>query len=237
MSRAARAQRAADADLARPLQDAGQHDVHDPDAADQQRDRRERDHDDFEDALRPPLLGQQFGRNDHREVAACCDATPSGRRGSPRRWSRCPFPARAAGRCRRSRRGTGCSCLRAEGWPSTAARRSDCSGPAPGTPIVSLRALSCGPATPITRSHCSLTLMCRPTASSGPKSAAFAPSPSTATGVARSFSPSSKKRPAAMRRLPIGMYDGVDAVDRRHVALRFRQHLRRHRSACAACRR
>jgi hypothetical protein len=74
-----------------------------------------------------------------------------------------------------------------------------------GTPSDSLCALSCGPATPITRSHWSFTLTYLPTASSGPNSPAFAPSPNTATGVARSFSPSSKKRPAASRRLPIGM--------------------------------
>ena len=36
---AARADRLADADLARPLADRDQHDVHDPDAADDQRDR------------------------------------------------------------------------------------------------------------------------------------------------------------------------------------------------------
>src|SRR3954469_18817888 len=63
-----RADGAADADLARPLQPAGQHDVHDPDAADQQRDRRDRHHHHLEDALRAALLGQQFRRRHDGEV-------------------------------------------------------------------------------------------------------------------------------------------------------------------------
>ena len=63
------ADRAADADLARPLHHAGEHDVHDPDAADQQRDRGDRHHDHLEDALRAALLGEQLRRRDDREVA------------------------------------------------------------------------------------------------------------------------------------------------------------------------
>ena len=68
MSRLPRADGAADADLARALEHAREHDVHDPDAADEQRDRRERDHDEAEDALRPPLLREQLRRYDQREV-------------------------------------------------------------------------------------------------------------------------------------------------------------------------
>ncbi len=59
-----RADGAAHADLARALEHAGQHDVHDADAADQQRDRRDGHHHDVEDALRALLLGEQFGGHD-----------------------------------------------------------------------------------------------------------------------------------------------------------------------------
>ena len=64
----ARADRAPHADLMRPLEDAGQHDVHDADPAHEQRNRCDRNHDHFEDVLRPFLFGKQFGGNDHAEV-------------------------------------------------------------------------------------------------------------------------------------------------------------------------
>src|ERR1041385_3092719 len=62
---AARADGAADADLARPLHHRGQHDVHDADAADEERDPGDRAHDDVEDRLRlPPLRQQRLGDHD-----------------------------------------------------------------------------------------------------------------------------------------------------------------------------
>ena len=66
---------AADADLARPLEHRGQHDVHDPDAADEQRDAGDRAHDDVEDALRlPALLEQRLGHHDLVVVGAAVQA-------------------------------------------------------------------------------------------------------------------------------------------------------------------
>ena len=102
-----RADRPAHADLARPLEDAGEHDVHDADAADEQRDRRDRDHHQLEDPLRAALLGQQLGRHDQREVVGAVvrlARAGGGRRATPAR-SR-PRSA-SAGRCRRSRPGAG----------------------------------------------------------------------------------------------------------------------------------
>src|SRR5512146_2709914 len=46
----------ADADLLRPLEDRRQHDVHDPDAADEERDPRDARHHDREESLRPAAL-------------------------------------------------------------------------------------------------------------------------------------------------------------------------------------
>ena len=66
---------AADADLPGALHHARQHDVHDADAADEQRDRRDRHHHHLEHALRAPLLRQQLGRRDDREVAGLRGAT------------------------------------------------------------------------------------------------------------------------------------------------------------------
>src|SRR2546428_7010788 len=60
---------APDSNLARALEDAGQHDVHDPDAAHQKRDGGDGDHHRAEKALGASLLGQQFGGHDHAEVA------------------------------------------------------------------------------------------------------------------------------------------------------------------------
>src|SRR5262245_14007177 len=65
---AARAEAPADPDLARPLQDVGEHDVHDADAADQQRDAGDAAHDDVEDALRALVLFEQFARDDDRKI-------------------------------------------------------------------------------------------------------------------------------------------------------------------------
>ena len=151
MSRRRGADGAADADLARPLHHAREHDVHDADAADEQRDRRDRDHDDVEDALRPLLLGQQLRRRRRcvKSSAPRCDDVQR-RRGQLGAAARCPLPARAADRCRRSRRASGCSCPRAGRSPperhinqvvpilrgQTGRRRS--------------ARVSCGPATPIT---------------------------------------------------------------------------------------
>ena len=60
---------AADSDFAGTLEHGGQHDVHDADTADQQRDAGDTDHDDAEDELRPPLLLQQAGGNGDVEIA------------------------------------------------------------------------------------------------------------------------------------------------------------------------
>ncbi len=63
-----RAERAPQADLRRPLEHARQHDVHDADAADEQRDRGERHHHDVEDPLGALLFGEELGRDDERVV-------------------------------------------------------------------------------------------------------------------------------------------------------------------------
>ena len=68
ISRRLRADRATDADLLRPLENAGEHDVHDADPADQQRDRGDRDHHHLEDPLRAALLRQQLGGHHDAEV-------------------------------------------------------------------------------------------------------------------------------------------------------------------------
>src|SRR6266508_3400641 len=60
---------AADADLARTFQYCGEHDVHDPDAAYQQRNAGDADHDDVEDELGAAALFQQSGGHHHGEVA------------------------------------------------------------------------------------------------------------------------------------------------------------------------
>jgi hypothetical protein len=54
--------------LARAFEDAGQHDVHDADAAHQQGDGSDGDHDGIEQLLGPLLLGQQFSGHDDAEV-------------------------------------------------------------------------------------------------------------------------------------------------------------------------
>ena len=75
MSLAARADGPADADLARPLEHRGQHDVHDADAAHQQRDAGDGAHDDVEQALGLAALRQQrLGHDDLVVVDAAVDA-------------------------------------------------------------------------------------------------------------------------------------------------------------------
>ena len=61
--------RAPDTDFARSFQNRRQHDVHNADTADQQRDAGNTDHDHVEDHLRLALLLQQARRHDHREIA------------------------------------------------------------------------------------------------------------------------------------------------------------------------
>ena len=68
MSRPLRSQGAADADLAGPLGDGRQHDVHDADAADQQRNRRDRAQDDAELPGRALGLEQQFVGDDDVDI-------------------------------------------------------------------------------------------------------------------------------------------------------------------------
>src|SRR5579863_9816410 len=67
--------------------------------------------------------------------------------------------------------------------------------------------------------------MYRPTTSAGPNRLALAPSPSTQTGAARLFSSAVKNRPSIRRSAAIAVFR-VDAVDHRHVLLRFGDHLR-----------
>ena len=62
------AQRPADADLAGPLRDGGQHDVHDADAANDQRDRSNRPQHEREDPLRLLGLLQQIERDRDGEI-------------------------------------------------------------------------------------------------------------------------------------------------------------------------
>ena len=60
----ARAHRAPHPDLARPLEHGGEHDVHDPDAAHEQRDRGDRPHHHVEEPLgAPALLEQRLGHD------------------------------------------------------------------------------------------------------------------------------------------------------------------------------
>src|SRR5207245_9383987 len=78
-------QRATYAELTVPLQESGQHDVHDPYPAHEQGDRGQGDHHDPEAAPRLLLLGQQLRGHDHAEVAALAarhvqDAAPDLRR-------------------------------------------------------------------------------------------------------------------------------------------------------------
>ena len=68
MSRRARADRHAQPDLARALGDRHQHDVHDADAADQQRDRGDRREQQRHDAARLLLRLQHLGQVAQREV-------------------------------------------------------------------------------------------------------------------------------------------------------------------------
>src|ERR1017187_7898364 len=60
---------AADADFARPLEHRRQHDVHDADAAHQQRNTGDADHDNAEDELGSPPLLEQPGGHHHGEIA------------------------------------------------------------------------------------------------------------------------------------------------------------------------
>jgi len=58
----------ADANLASALEDGGEHDVHDADAADEKRDGSDGDHDGVEELFGAFLLGEQFGRNNNGKV-------------------------------------------------------------------------------------------------------------------------------------------------------------------------
>ncbi len=149
--------RAPQADLWRALHHARQHDVHDADAADQQRNRRERHHHDVEDALGALLLGEQLRRNDQRVVAGAAMAGLENAADDRGRRRRCRPRCERGRRCRRSRRAASSSCLRAAASRPTSARRSGCCGPAPAGRRRSLCATACGPTTPITSNHCSLT--------------------------------------------------------------------------------
>jgi hypothetical protein len=63
-------QRAADSDLTSPLGDGRQHDVHNPDAADQQRDRGDQAHHQHEHQPRDASLFQKFLGHHDRDVLA-----------------------------------------------------------------------------------------------------------------------------------------------------------------------
>src|SRR6185295_6313011 len=62
------AHRAPHADLTSAFENARKHDVHDPDAAHQQRDSGDATHHDVEDSLSLLILFEQFARHDYREV-------------------------------------------------------------------------------------------------------------------------------------------------------------------------
>ena len=57
-----------DSDLVRPLQHIGQHDVHDADAADEQRDTGDTAHYDIEDFLRLLVLAEKLLRHYKAEI-------------------------------------------------------------------------------------------------------------------------------------------------------------------------
>ena len=78
-----------------------------------------------------------------------------------------------------------------------------------GSPATSVCTASCGPATPITRNHCSFTFTNRPMGLSAPKSTAAAAWPSTATASAVSLSRLSKKRPDTTRSPDSPAYAGA----------------------------
>src|SRR4030095_12971800 len=103
---AARADRATDADLAGALEDVGEHDVHDPDPADEERDARDPSHDDVEDLPRPLALGEQLLGDDDGAVPARGDDVAGDRRGevpAPRRAAPRGAGRRAASRTRSTR--------------------------------------------------------------------------------------------------------------------------------------
>src|SRR5271163_4564978 len=60
---------AAKTNLSCALKDTGQHNVHDSDTSNEQRDGRDRDHDGIEQTLRALLLGEKFGGNNDTKVA------------------------------------------------------------------------------------------------------------------------------------------------------------------------
>ena len=63
------ADRPTDPDLPGPFHHGRQHNVHDADSADQQRDSGNAHHDDLKDQLRLTLLLEEVGRDDGREIA------------------------------------------------------------------------------------------------------------------------------------------------------------------------
>ena len=69
MSDRRRTQCAADADLTSPFGNGRQHDVHDPDATNDQRNTGNDSHEDDEHDARVAGLVEQFLGNDHRRVA------------------------------------------------------------------------------------------------------------------------------------------------------------------------
>ncbi len=65
-----------DADLTGPFEDRGQHDVRDPDSADEQRDPGDRPHDDVEEPLGLPALFEQgFGHHEFEVLFAAVQTT------------------------------------------------------------------------------------------------------------------------------------------------------------------
>ena len=163
-----------------------------------------------------------------REVAGARGARRSRRPRTTPRPPGCRRRVASAGRCRRSRPSAATGCLRAAGSPTTAARRSGCCDPAREGRRRRSATVSCGPATPMTRNHCSLTFTYWPIGSSAPNSFAARASPSTRDRRARRRLRARRRtgRDTSARSGDV-LVARLDAEDQRRLALRLGHQLRR----------
>src|SRR5205823_903634 len=93
--RAPRTKCAPDADFLRPLGDSRQHDVHDPDAADDEGEKAGAAEDDIEGSLRPEARAQELARDDARRPCTWRRWPTPKSRGDPwRRTVRAQAPRR-----------------------------------------------------------------------------------------------------------------------------------------------
>ena len=209
------ADRHADADLARPLGHRHQQDVHDPDAADQQRDRRDREQQVDITWLALSRGARHVVEGAHREVVvlgrARCGgagaAAPSICSAAARRG-----PRRAArstnGSCRRCR-GARCRARGARRWRTGSRRRRPGPGPRRSGPSRS--------STPITRNGTSLMRITAPTGSSP------APKSLSDDGLAEHGDAARRRSSRSVKKLP----DGDRPVAHRDVGRRRRPGRRR----------